>query len=362
MSEKHGQRIRPSQFILTYGPGAILEGRSGPRIILDAGIGLFRNNSDIKPRTYSIGNIRMSKGLLDGGKIYRLPTSSELPKDVKYRTRPFPEWKLCVKRHGPNKDYLLYIGEHCPNCGGHYAGEEAIRFVLACRNGHMDDVPWDFMVHNGSKCKNDSSNYRIRSGKAFYWHRTGGTLQDIVVRCIYCDMEKNLGQMYSMAHRCTGRHPQNEINMQSHCDQQAKIMARQSASLRVTETKTLLQIGPIHTKIHRLLQLDDITSAVVALETAVPEIDEDTFRKMIKKLVEAQRVSNSTATSLLSAKWDIVRDALTFIKKTPPQTYGKLINEEFGELIKASVDGAPPQISGATGRVIWTKGSELYLR
>lgn len=363
MSAGHGQGIRPSQFILTYGPGAILEGQGGPRIILDAGIGLFGNGPELRPRTYSIGNARMSKGLLHGHRIYRLPTSSELPRGTKYRTRPFPEWKLCVKHHGPGNDYLLYRGGRCPYCGGQNSGEDAIRFVLACRRGHVDDVPWDYKVHGGSECKNDSPNLRVRSGTAFYWHRAGGALRDITVRCIHCEMGRNLGEMYGMPHRCAGRHPQNEISAQRHaqsnCDRDARIMARQSASLRVAETRTLLQIGPVHTHVHRLLQTDDIASAIVALETAGLKIDEPVFRKMIEGLANGGRVPESAASKLLSAEWDIVHDALDFVKKRPPDTYGELIQEEFGELVKASVDGAPPQ---TTRRDYWEGSSNTVSR
>ena len=349
MNMRRGQRIRPSQFILTYGPGSILEGQSGPRVILDASIGLFGNNPELKPRAYSIGNDRMLKGLLNGNKIYRLPTSSELPRGVKYLTRPFPEWKLCVRNHGPDNDYLLYIGERCPDCDGPYAGEEAIRFVLACRQGHLDDVPWDHKVHRGSKCKNDSSNYGVRSGTAFYWHRTGGTLWHIIVRCIHCEMERNLGEMYRMAHKCTGRHPQNEIKgqrrVQNSCDQDAKIIARQSASLHVTETRTLLQIEPNDECLYRLLSRDDVTSAIVALEAVGQEIDESVFRRMIKGLADKGRMPKSTESCLSSIEWDVVRGALDFVKKPAPDTYGDLIREEFSELVKASVNGAPPQTS-----------------
>ena len=68
------QNIRPSQFILTYGPGSILEGEE-PCVIPDADKGLFDKNID--QMNYRIDDDRMSIGLLHGAKIYRLPTNDE---------------------------------------------------------------------------------------------------------------------------------------------------------------------------------------------------------------------------------------------------------------------------------------------
>ena len=45
------QKIRPSQFVTTYGPGSIIELPNGPAIIPSARIGLFK---DRNPEDYEI--------------------------------------------------------------------------------------------------------------------------------------------------------------------------------------------------------------------------------------------------------------------------------------------------------------------
>ena len=67
--------MRPSQFVLVYGPGAILETKDGPRMIPDAEEGLFlrRNLDGVDLR---IVDERMSSGLLEGAEIFRLPSKS----------------------------------------------------------------------------------------------------------------------------------------------------------------------------------------------------------------------------------------------------------------------------------------------
>jgi hypothetical protein len=57
------QSIRPSQFITTYGPGAIIEGKNGPRLIPRADIGLFSDRT-INVEDFEISDSRMSEGIL----------------------------------------------------------------------------------------------------------------------------------------------------------------------------------------------------------------------------------------------------------------------------------------------------------
>ena len=135
------QQVRRSQFVITYGPGAILEGHYGPRIIPAADIGLFRQGSSIRPEAYEVSDPRMSKGLLGGSRIFRLPSNAELyqPDNVDiYQTRHFPDWALCT-RH-----WILHRSWQCPRCGTATLSSRprAVRFIQACPDGHMDDVDW----------------------------------------------------------------------------------------------------------------------------------------------------------------------------------------------------------------------------
>ena len=112
------QGIRPSQFITTYGPGSILEGKNGPRVILEAGIGLFGGAPVRDPNRYRIDDVRMSNGLLNGDHIYRLPTNAEegVGREVfVYRTSAFPRWKICHRPHGSDGS-LIYEHDTCPVC------------------------------------------------------------------------------------------------------------------------------------------------------------------------------------------------------------------------------------------------------
>ena len=341
---RRNTRIRPSQFILTYGPGAILEGekKNRPRIILDAGLGLFNEEDGIKPSTYRIGDDGMSRWL--GGSIYRLPTASELPDLESYATKMFPEWSLCVRPHGPGNDYLLHKGADCMLCGSQSG---AIRFVLACRDGHLDDVHWDYGVHRGSKCSGDNANHRARSGLAFYWQRAGGTLRDITLKCPNCEAYENLGTMYYNTHKCSARHPHREKGRplrSRDCQQAARIVARQSSSLRIAETETLLTIRPVYTNIHRMLQDPSITSALATARELSGEINEVIFRKIMEVQAKRGFIPYTKLHKILLADWETIQDALEFVENPPGETYPERIKDEFKALLAASESGAPPQM------------------
>ena len=346
-------KVRPSQFVLSYGPGALLEGPDGPRLIRDAGIGLFPEHGGRDPNRYRIDDDRMSRGLLNGAKIYRLPTESETGDGAPYGTMEFPVWKLCLSRHGKGGDYLLHRRQTCPDCGRD-RGQGAIRFVVACSAGHLDELNWDHFVHGKSGHAVDTSRLRIREGEAFYWHRSGGALGDIVVKCYYhdqCHAQTRLGDLYRQPHICSGRHPHREFAepvRPRNCASNARVVPRQSAILRVADTRTLLSIRPV-TEVHTLLQ-DDALRAAIAQERARGQIDHEGFKRIVMIQEDAGSISAGTRDKLLGAGWEVVRDALEYATKRGPTTYDGLIKDEFAGLLSASVDGAPPSRDEAAGR------------
>lgn len=329
------QKIRPSQFILSYGPGAILEGTDRPYIILDAYNGLF---GDYDPEPYAIDDSRISNLL--NARIYRLPT------DRRYRTMPFPKWSLCVASHGPNRDYVLYDGGLCPVCRSDQGMHSPIRFVLACNEGHLDEVPWYYSVHKGAGCTSNSQDNN-KNVTAFYWRRTGNTMKDITIICTKCEKSENFGKMYYNLHPCYGRHPHKKppskerARSTEHCKACAKIITRQSTILHVADTTTLMYISPTYTALHRLLSNRAIFGIVSVLEGI--GLSKEAFDKSIKNLNQRKGISDSAAKEIMSADWDDVHDAINTVYGDVPDTYLGLIRDEFNVLIKASKVGAPPQ-------------------
>ncbi|HJU14243.1 MAG TPA: DUF1998 domain-containing protein [Candidatus Nitrosotalea sp.] len=365
------QSIRLSQFILTYGPGAILEGSNGPRIIPDADIGLFYKGSQFRPDVYRINDPRMSKGLLDGANIFRLPSNAEVGyldnQDV-YRTKPFPLWKLCMNKKNHNDSYLLYKSSQCPVCRDpDKSGQEAIRFIMACPKGHMDEISWDYLIHKGVECPRtvQKLDKALSESECFYWLGAGGTLSQIEIQCPKCSMKTNFGNAYSTEWRCSGRNPhQEELGPAANraprtCDRRAKIIQRQASNLRIPELRTLLSVRSVYTSIHTHLSHPAIKGILDAMPPPFPS-SLDHLGQILSNMVKGGSVSQNTMDEILRSPWKEVQDAIIDTRKVPPTSYRELILDEFGELIAASVRGAPPSHSPPpNSKVIFEAPSHL---
>jgi hypothetical protein len=331
------QQIKPSQFVITYGPGAIIEGKEGPRVILSPEIGLF--GSDLSPDDFEISDQRMSHGLLGGARIYRLPTNAELglPADrYIYKTKPFPQWKLCLNlEEHKGGFYVLYHGSACPVCkASGRKGREAIRFIKACSDGHMDEVDWYVIAHGrGSACTHNSW---------FKWYGGGGSLSEVYIECPVCGSRKyTLGQVYQWDWPCSGRFPEKEVGPQrftSTCDKPAKIIQRQASNLRIPELLTLFSIPPRHTRLHNLLQTRPIYENLVGSRpSSLQEL-----KRILQNLANAGLIKKNLMDEILRYPWGEIAAAINDVLEPIKASYHELIVEEFHAFVDGSVNGIPP--------------------
>ena len=337
------QHIRGSQFIITWGPGAILEGPSGPRLIPLPDIGLFYGS--INPDEFEISDERMSEGLLGGSKIFRLPSNAELGKEDRaiYRTKIFPEWWICSDHWK-----LFRYHDGCPECGRRSdrgrGKHDAVRFVLACSKGHLDDVNWHYAVHikTGGNC---------RSGalpRYYNWAAGGGSLKEIKIGCPKCGAEVTVGELYSKPDwRCSGRYPEREPidsePIRHGCSRNAIMILRQASNIRVPEIMSLFSVR-LYTRLHNLLSMREVKAVLLSLEMGpgIPDSPEE-FREVLLRFVENGVIREDVALNILSHPWEEIRRAIDDVLKSKRITgYDNLIRDEFDAFWEASVSGAPP--------------------
>ena len=338
------QRIRQSQFVLTYGPGAILEGPSSSRVIPTADLGMF-NHLGASPQQFEISDQRMSQGLLNGARIHRLPSNAELGIEEDryiYHTQAFPGWFLCqLFRSHPGLYSVLFQGQGriCPVCPPRDPPSKAgaVRFVVACSAGHMDDVNWPSLAHSG----------RIPCGGAghYFWHAGGGSLAQIGIECPSCHHREQLGNVYGRDWPCSGRVLEREAGggaARPGCGVPARLIQKQASNLRIPELLTLFTIPPRYTRLHGLLQLTPMRAGLTTLRATLGSINADQLRLMLQGLVAQHEVRKADADEILSFGWSEAHQAIDDVLAVVPTSYEALVQEEFLALLRATVEGVPP--------------------
>ena len=263
--------------MLTYGPGAIIESKNGPRIIPSINHGLGSLFSPDKFQEFEITDSRLRIAIknLTGSdaRVLSLPSNASLGKSESrgiYHTYIFPAWRVCYGRKGKHPP-VLYNGTECPICHKE-EDSSAVRFVTACINGHLDEVSWNYAVHHGKNCDHSCM------PRYFYWKTGGSSLSDIVIECPDCGCKTDMGKIYNLDFNCTSRFPEKEIpaytgggapfytkpkrSSRDSCGEKMKVIQRQSSSLRIPEILTLLTIPEYDNAISNILQRQVVSSAI----------------------------------------------------------------------------------------------------
>lgn len=228
-------QVRPSQLLWTYGPGALID---LPNLSVLT-MGLDRWNPDRCPPIEEARLLDAVRRVL-GPQVERLRMPPFLKEDgvdplsaegkIGVPVRPFPRWLRCVKcgllaeydtglfdiKANPYRpEQTHFVHSNCEK--GKNADAVPARFLLACRNGHLDDFPWHWFVHGGpSECK----------GTLRFFER-GASLQteNLWVKCDACDAARSLVHAFGREAQknlpaCRGRHP--HLNKFEECKEESR--------------------------------------------------------------------------------------------------------------------------------------------
>lgn len=224
--------IRPSQILWTYGPGSIID---LPNIsVITMGLNFWNTE-----RCTPLDEARLLKIVqrILGTQVKKLLMPPVMAEDVNpfsaegkigIPVEPFPRWLRCVKcglladydsglfelktnPFRPERTHFLH--KNCPK--GSHADAVSARFLLACKNGHLDDFPWHWYVHSGtSSCKGT-----LR----FYEDKASLQTENLWVRCDSCGTAKSLAFAFGLEAKnnlpaCRGRHP--HLHQYGECDEE----------------------------------------------------------------------------------------------------------------------------------------------
>ena len=355
------QPIRPSQFILSHGVGSIIEMTGGPRLVPAFQQGLVPNLDRFGTSIddFRLDEHRLTSTILreyghQNPFIFRLPTNADLGVSdsvTLYRTFPFPLWSLCRTHH------ILYKVDAgstrgCPSC--HVAGQdllvkarrEADRFVLACKKGHLDEVPWQTVVpHRSATCP----------AEYYDWTGAGAGLRNVRVKCRSCGASVVFGKAYGRPYRCSGRFPESSAARPG-CDVGARITQRLASNLRLTELVSALTIPPDDGPIQRrllALGLDNVLSGIICRS-------KDEVIGVLRRLADRGRLDPSTIAEfsevsereLLQAIEDITRPIAA-------RNQEEIKDQEFRALKNAATHGHPAEASPHGNHALEVSRSEV---
>jgi hypothetical protein len=277
MSENKLGESRRSHCIGNFGPGAIVEFRSGGGE--GAAISVVIGGLDVwdqcaKPAGLKNPQVayerRLQKYLgVDG---FRLPP---VDPDADARSKPpnydpkylaairFPNWLQCPKcqtlkptgkwQRGPIGEPAL----RCQQCSDpdkdDYVFVVPARFIVACRHGHLQEFPWDTWVRHKPGCKGTS---RLRLSQS---DRAG--LAGLILECLECGaakpMEGAFGKetMSNLGVGCEGWRPwlEQSANQPSTCAEAPRAMQRGASNIYFPVVASALAIPPFTQEIQTRL-------------------------------------------------------------------------------------------------------------
>lgn len=234
--------VRPSQLLWTYGPGALIDLPNLSVVTLGTDKwDLDRCQPIDEPRL--LAAVRRILG--QQVESLRMPPFTETEPNSPWSAeaqigvpvQPFPRWLRCVKcgllsqfdtglfdikenRYRPEQTRFAHKDCRGSNNDQKPRDADAVpaRFLLACRNGHLDDFPWHYFVHGG----NSSCSGILR------FFESGASLQteNLWVKCDECGSSRNMAHAFGKAGKenlpaCRGRHPHID-HYDSRCDEEAR--------------------------------------------------------------------------------------------------------------------------------------------
>lgn len=255
-------KVRQSNVIMNYGPGAVVDFRT-PKS--GAAISVVSASLDSWDKKYQEAGVSPS----DLRKMTE-PRLAEKLKVSHFRQPPiatddksddsvipivgvrFPTWLQCPSCH-ELKQSRYWSSEPgdpariCSSCSAKSTDDKKVyavpvRFVTACPQGHLDDFPWVWWVHQGNPSCSNKKKFRIRS--------EGAGLAGIVVSCEKCGSKRSMEDAFfpdafkEFPVKCTGKRPWLVEGNEERCDQKMKTMQRGASNLYFPMLESSLMIPP----------------------------------------------------------------------------------------------------------------------
>ncbi|NVM96184.1 DUF1998 domain-containing protein [Arthrobacter wenxiniae] len=380
---------RPSSLLYTYGPGATMDLPSFT--IMPAGLDDWER---VWARRGSVPTVHAPR-LLDAVKVHLGPQISELrpfpwaPKpssnsregdDLGVPARVFPQWLRCThcdmlapltrfayRNTNPYRpDQARFEHEKCPGRKGRISKRPMpavpARYLLACPDGHLDEFPYNWWVHEGAKCT-------AAEVPSLAMHdRSVGKGASATIECGACGLKRPMNQAQGEAGasklpRCRGRHPHLGLFDKGGCPNATKLMLLGASNLWFPASLSIVVMPEATSETHAMVAADLLNAAgnkrlekygsdlakwrefLDDDDSPLTELSDDDLAAAIAQLMEpppseeelAEQRRNFDPISLLVPEWNfLLRDPLGKLHKA---------DEKSGLVLSPPVGGVHPDLT-----------------
>ncbi|MEX1362477.1 MAG: DUF1998 domain-containing protein, partial [Nannocystaceae bacterium] len=288
--------LRSSQMITTYGPGALVD------LVEDAIIIPGLEHWHYSGATgYEVAEPRLAANLrrrglrLSASSPFRRPpigADDEPHRGCGVAAVEFPSWFSCPNR---GCERLLHKRD-TDDQGGHRkhrcpATRSAsrlvpVRFAVACANGHLDDFPWEYFVHDGRP--------RCDAPELQLVDRGSGDLSDVYVKCGSCREERPMSEARSKQAlpKCRGLRPWlgayvgDPTVQERDCEDSSELLLRTASKSYFRQVESALSIPKRSTLDSAVLEfLQDHDERSLRMLGSLPDVAQG--RRFIPVLAEA---------------------------------------------------------------------------
>lgn len=259
------QEIRRSTAVTTFGPGSVVDFRAGGGAVSGVAAGLEEWDRSFPPpglkHPQTIQETRLQKKLSVDG--FRSPPvkfergTNDKPDLRRLVAVRFPKWLQCPRCDTikPERRWMSDPGKayrYCASCTAKSPGSQKelvipVRFVMACKDGHLDEFPWDLWVGHKDDCDlSKITNADSHPGLKLIAKRPG--LAGLILSCPKCNASRSMDGVFSKktwenAPKCKGRRPW-IANGDQDCGKELYTVQRGASNLYFPVTESALSIPP----------------------------------------------------------------------------------------------------------------------
>ena len=292
--------VRRSQLVSSFGIGAIVDLEKGS--FMPMGLEDWERATSLP--SLSIGEPRL-QAMLRVSHFRLGPVKEDIPGTILVRARSaapavrFPEWHECPRCHRIGKEgtpFELAADGGRLTCLAHggLVHTTPVRFVLACRRGHIDDFPWKWWAHRDTP-------EGVCDAPSLYLGSYGrsASLSDLYVRCAGCStrdrpVRKSLGDAFRAealaGFSCSGFRPW-LFDREEGCDKPVRVIQRGASNVHFGVVCSALSIPPASEAVSLIVQ--EVRSFLDAVpEPAIPSVLEGLAQQYgvtVEQLLSAYR-------------------------------------------------------------------------